>query len=219
MPATTAKLTQCPACGARITRPELSLCSYCATPLSIRSKPEGASPATLQRLAKMREHKDWAEASTWEPSDAEDAPGAVRSRSLGRWLAGAGALLSAWGLLSGLLASPAHLAFLDVRTLGGVVLLVLGLRLLVRARNILAQLRRQPLESRPAIVIDRRSETDPAGMSAETIYYFSLQFADGSAGEFSFQGRGSNYEVPTSGTTGLACTRGARLLEFLRLRV
>jgi len=219
MPATSAKLTECPACGARITRPELSLCSYCATPLGITSKPEGASEATLQRLAKMHEHKDFAEATAWEPRDHDDAPGAVRSRRLGQVLSSVGAVLVLWGLVAGLASEGLPGALLDVRPILGVLLLVGGLRLVLRAGSLLEHLLRQELQKRPAIVIDRRSETGPAGLGAETIYFFSLQFEDGSAGEFSFQGRGSNYEVPTSGATGLACTRGARLLEFLRLRV
>jgi hypothetical protein len=219
MPATQQpKLTQCPACGARITRPELSLCAYCATPLGLSAKPEGASEATLARLAKMREHKDWAEAVAWEPHEGDDAPGALPARRWGRALLGVGLALLAWGLalrlgdgLQGLL--------LDPRVIAGAVAVAVGLRLELRTRALIARLRRTPVEKRPAIVIDRRSETSAFGAGSQTIYFFSLQFEDGSAGEFSFHGRGSNYEVPMSGTTGLACTRGRRLLEFLRLRV
>jgi hypothetical protein len=219
MPATSAKLTQCPACGARITRPELSLCSYCATPLSLSVKPEGANAATLQRLAKMREHKDYAEAQAWEPNDADDAPGVMRSRSQGRAMLALGAALVLWGLIADLVAGAGLAALYDLRTIVGLILALAGARLVLRARGLIAHLRRQPVAKRPSIVIDRRSVTSPAGLSSETIYFFSLQFEDGSAGEFSFQGRGGNYEVPMAGATGLACTRGARLLELLRLRV
>ena len=66
---------------------------------------------------------------------------------------------------------------------------------------------------------NRRSVTDPTTFGARTVYFFSLQFEDGPSGEYSFLGRGGNFEVPANGTTGLACTRGARLLELLRLRV
>lgn len=218
MPTSAPKLTQCPACGARITRPELSLCSYCATPLGLTSKPEGASEATLARLAKMREHKDFAEANAWEPHDHDDAPGALPARSLGRVLVAVGLVLIAWAAAARLDEGARGLA-LDPRTWLGLVAVGAGLRLVLRTRALLAQLRRQPMEKRPAIVIDRRSETSSVGRGSQTIYFFSLQFEDGSAGEYSFHGRGGNYEVPTSGATGLACTRGRRLLELLRMRV
>jgi hypothetical protein len=218
MPTTAPKLTQCPACGARITRPELSLCSYCATPLALLAKPAGAGEATLARLAKMREHKDFAEANAWQPHDGDDAPGAVSTGRLGRVLAVVGAALVVWAAAARLDEGVRALA-LDPRAWLGVVALAFGLRLVLRTRALLAQLRRQPVEKRPAIVIDRRSETGPLGLASQTIYFFSLQFEDGSAGEYSFHGRGGNYEVPMAGTTGLACTRGLRLLEFLRMRV
>ena len=219
MPATQQpKLTQCPACGARITRPELSLCSYCASPLGLSSKPEAASEATLARLARMREHKDYQEAMAWEPHEGDDAPGALPARRWGRALLAAGLGLGAWGV-GARLGDGAAALLLDPRTILGLLALGLGLRLELRTRALIARLRRTPMERRPAIVIDRRSETSPLGIGAQTIYFFSLQFEDGSAGEYSFHGRGSNYEVPMSGTTGLACTRGRRLLEFLRLRV
>jgi hypothetical protein len=218
MPTTAPKLTQCPACGARITRPELSLCSYCATPLALLAKPVGANEATLARLAKMREHKDFAEASAWEPHDGDDAPGAVSTGRLGRGLALAGLALLVWAGVARLDEGLRALA-LDPRTWLGAVALAVGLRFALRTRTLLAHLRRQPVEKRPAIVIDRRSETSPLGMGSQTIYFFSLQFEDGSAGEYSFHGRGGNYEVPMSGSTGLACTRGQRLLELLRMRV
>lgn len=219
MPATQQpKLTQCPACGARITRPELSLCSYCATPLGLSSKPEAASEATLARLARMREHKDYQEATGWEPHEGDDAPGALPARRWGRGLIGLGVGLLAWGLAVRLGAGLGAAA-LDPRTILGLMALLVGLRLELRTRALIARLRKTPMQRRPAIVIDRRSETSPLGGGSQTIYFFSLQFEDGSAGEYSFHGRGSNYEVPMAGTTGLACTRGRRLLEFLRLRV
>jgi hypothetical protein len=218
MPTQTARPTRCPSCGARIARPELSLCSYCATPLSIGGPAQAADAATLQRLARMSEHKDYAEASTWSPTDSDDAPGAARGRLRGLILVIAGIALCAIGVGS----SPKgwHLQpLLLTACIAGLALAAVGAVLLSRSRALLSRVRVQPLQKRPAIVIERRSVTDAAGLGAQTVYFFSLQFADGSAGEYSFLGRGGNYEVPASGATGLACTRGARLLEFLRLRV
>jgi hypothetical protein len=213
----TARPTRCPSCGARIARPELSLCSYCATPLSIGGPAKAADPATLQRLARMSEHKDFAEASTWSPTEADDAPGAARGRNRGLAFAILGVALCLWaGSTAGAWTfEPLPLTL----GLAGLVLAAAGAIQLTRSRALLSRVRVQPLLKRPAIVIERRSVTNAQGLGAQTIYFFTLQFADGSAGEYSFLGRGSNYEVPASGATGLACTRGARLLEFLRLRV
>jgi hypothetical protein len=210
---------RCPSCGARITRPELSLCAYCATPLALAATPKGADEAVLQRLARMSEHKDYPEALTWQPTEMDDAPGAARSRRRGLGLILLGALLLALGLVPALARGEPAAALRTWPTWVGLVLGGLAGLQLTRAAALLRRIRAQPLQRRAAIVIDRRSVTTPTGLGASTIYFFSLQFADGSAGEFSFLGRGANYEVPAAGATGLACTRGARLLEFLRLRV
>ena len=214
----TARPTRCPSCGAKIARPELSLCSYCATPLAIGGPAKAADAATLQRLARMSEHKDFPEASTWSPHESDDAPGAARSRNRGLALVLAGIVLCAIAIA---LAPDGwyRQALPLVLTVAGGALALVGALVLSRSRAVLARVRAQPLLKRPAIVIERRSQTDSSGLGAQTVYFFSLQFADGSAGEYSFLGRGSNYEVPASGATGLACTRGSRLLEFLRLRV
>lgn len=216
---TTARPTQCPSCGARITRPELSLCAYCATPLSIGGPARTADEATLKRLGRMSEHKDYAEAMSWEPDAADDAPGGVRRRRRGLVLASLGlvALVSVVAARAGS-GDPAGI-LRSIPAWIGVVLLAMGLVELSRASALLGRVRTQPLLRRPAIVMDRRSVTTPTPTGSQTVYFYSLVFDDGSAGEFSFLGRGVHYEVPASGATGLACTRGARLLEFLRLRV
>jgi hypothetical protein len=216
---TAAKPSQCPSCGARITRPELSLCAYCATPLSIGGPARSADEATLKRLGRMSEHKDHAEAMSWEPDARDDAPGAVRRRRRGQILAALG-LVSLAAVVAAR-ASSADLAGVlrSIPAWIGLALLVLGLLELSRAAALLRRVRAQPLLKRPAIVMDRRSVTTPTPSGSQTVYFYSLVFEDGSAGEFSFLGRGVHYEVPAAGATGLACTRGARLLEFLRLRV
>lgn len=216
---TAAKPTQCPACGARITRPELSLCAYCATPLAISTTTRSADEATLKRLARMSEHKDYAEATSWEPDLADDAPGAARRRLRGLLLALAGLVLVLLGGLPPLLRGEPGAAATAWPLWLGVVLAAAGLLQVSRASALVARVRNQPLLKRPAIVMDRRSVTTPTASGSRTVYFFTLQFSDGSAGEYSFLGRGAHYEVPAAGATGLAATRGARLLEFLRLRV
>lgn len=217
MPTQSATRTNCPVCGARITRPELSLCSYCSTPLSLGEKPVGGDAATLQRLARMHEHKDWQEAHSWSPSDADDAPGAARTRARGAGLIALGLVLLAGSVASRAWERRSLVGLLP--SLVGLLALAVGAGLRLRAGRLLARVRAQSLEKRAALVTDRRSLTDPTALGSRTIYFFALQFEDGSAGEFSFLGRGANYDVPTAGATGVACTRGARLLEFLRIRV
>lgn len=217
----TAPLTECPTCGAKITRPELSLCSYCASPLGIGEKLTGADEATLARLARMSEHKDYAEAMSWEPNEYDDAPGAATSRRRGLVLIWSGLALA---VVSGLLGWDRSWGGVLGTLLGLVSVLALaamlaGFWLQLRGISVLGKVRKQPLQKRAAVVIDRRSETDPTFFGARTVYFFSLQFEDGTSGEYSFVGRGGTFEVPAGGTTGLACTRGARLLELLRLRV
>jgi hypothetical protein len=69
---------------------------------------------------------------------------------------------------------------------------------------------------RPARVLDRRSRTELSDRVGATLYFFDLRFADGSRGEFHMQGRGTMYEPPTVGASGIAYTRGDSLIEFRR---
>ena len=48
---------------------------------------------------------------------------------------------------------------------------------------------------------------------------FTIEFKDGSIGEFIYPGRGSNEEPYVNGLTGVAYTRGPILLEFQHVRV
>ena len=217
----TAPKTECPTCGAKITRPELSLCSYCASPLGIGEELKGADEATLARLGRMSEHKDYAEAMTWEANEYDDAPGAARGRKHGVAILFVGGALAVGGLLGTLALSGQGIGatLLNALVVLGVLVAAFGGWLVWRGKTALERVRKQKLEKRAAVVINRRSVTDPTALGAQTVYFFSLQFEDGTSGEYSFIGRGGNFEVPANGTTGLACTRGARLLELLRLRV
>jgi hypothetical protein len=49
----TAPLTNCPNCGAKLARPDLSLCAYCATPLQLGGKLEDKGDETTQRLKRL----------------------------------------------------------------------------------------------------------------------------------------------------------------------
>jgi hypothetical protein len=73
----------------------------------------------------------------------------------------------------------------------------------------------RPLLRRPAMVVVRRSETDAE--SGGTNYWFTLRFDDGAEGEFTWPGQGTSYEPLANGYTGVAYTRGAKLVDFRRL--
>jgi len=74
-----------------------------------------------------------------------------------------------------------------------------------------------PLLRRPALVVSRRSSTSEHRGRAATTYFFTLHFDDASEGEFRWPGQGTMYEPMPNGTTGLAYTRGERLVEFRKL--
>lgn len=217
--ASSKQLTHCPNCGAKIHRPELSICSYCATPLQIGGKAAVVDEATRNRLAKMSEHKDWATASQWTPPieyEHEDVGLLLTKGRTYLWLAAP--FLAVW-VLRALMGAPA--------TAGSILILAVallsggwGLASHLRGRALGAKLRSFELRRRPAMVIDRRSETGGAtGEANFTVYYFTMVFEDGSEGEYRFPGKGTSFEPMASGTTGLAYTRRDRLLAFKPIRV
>ncbi len=210
---------QCPACGAKITRPELSLCAYCGAPVGLLSKDEarqaGEESVTMRRLAKMADHKLYASAMAWDPPDSERVQAGRRSVRRGRLLFVVGLALAAalvagtdaWGPgpALGLVGAGAMAVVGGLRALGGKKFVDEGSKL--------------PVLKRPALVVDRRSETTIQGSRGLTVYTFTLEFADGSVGDFRFPGRGTSYDLMAAGATGMAYTRGAELLAFKPMRV
>lgn len=207
----TAVRTHCPNCGAKLKRPDLSLCAYCATPLQLGGKDTSARDETLQRLLRMRENPQFATLAQWKPSDQRVL---ARTRRL-RTVAGVFfALAFACGVVG-------------LRALGntgselwngaGLAFVVIALGFLARAGSIRRAAETRPLFVRPAIVVERRSETAAEGRSGATVYYFTLRFDDGSEGEFRWPGQGTLYEPMTNGMTGVAYTRGETMIEFRRL--
>jgi len=201
----------CPTCGAKRTRPDSTLCAYCATPFDLAggaARKEGADP-TQARLARMKEQPGFDEADAWVPLESPEHQvlGDRKRRGLGALvaaalLAGATALwLPAWThVLAGLLA-------------------VVGLVLIATAARGQARILSRPLLKRPALVTDRRSETALGYWNGTTTYYFALTFDDGSEGEFRWPGRGVDHQPLVTGATGLAFTRGDVLLGFRAIRV
>jgi len=204
-------LTRCPTCGVKLHRTDLSLCAYCASPL--RSGADSAPPddETQRLFAKIEAHPSYAAAMSWTPIEAEVEARARRLALLG-WLTVAIALALCIGA-----------AFMDRGgyigrwpVLAAVVVIAISIFLLAGAVTVRGNARLQPILRRPARVLDRHSRTELSGRTGATVYTFRMRFADGSEGEFRFRGRGTLYEPPTVGATGLAYTRGETLVEFKR---
>jgi hypothetical protein len=212
MPTEAPVRTHCPNCGAKLHRQDLSLCAYCATPLTLGGKIEVAGDETAQRLARLREHAAFATAMAWTPRDPEVELRAENLRA------------KAWLVLVLSIAALGASTFFN-RSIAevNVLMVAAGLALLASLAMFAwstAARRRSPalpLLRRPALVVNRRSTTSEKGGIGATIYYFTLHFDDASEGEFRWPGQGTLYEPMPNGTTGLAYTRGERLIEFRKL--
>jgi len=204
--------THCPNCGAKLHRQDLSLCAYCASPLTLGGKVEATGDETAQRLIRLREKPEFATAMAWTPRDPE-----VEMRA-------EGLRAKAWVLLVlSIAAFGASTVFSRSITDPNAVTIVAG-AILIGALAVFVvtavQRRRSlslPLLRRPALVVDRRSVTAERGGPGSTTYFFTLHFDDASEGEFRWPGQGTMYEPMPNGTTGLAYTRGERLIEFKKL--
>lgn len=200
--------THCPNCGAKLHRPDLSLCAYCAMPLDIGATTP-VDDETIQRLKRMREHANFAAAMAFTPRDPRVEKKAARLLTYGSVT-----------LVLGLLMAAAWL-IVFLRDGHNMVLGFLALTLIVLAFVLLtvpSAMRRssdaEPLMRRPALVVVRRSEMSlDGGMN----YFFTLRFDDGSEGEFHRPGLGTMYEPMANGYSGIAYSRGAELVDFRRL--
>lgn len=215
MSATTAEATKsCPTCGAPISRPHLSLCAYCGSPLAIGgARSQAKDHAAMRRLAAMREHASFAEAERWSPPDGPQGSAARARARL------AAALVLVGGSLAGL-ALAALGSGVAGASLGaaGIALALAGLVLWLRAAAVLRGLRALPVLARPALVLERRSRTSVDG-GGQTVYFYDLMLEDGAVGEYRYPGRGGNQELLVAGNTGMAYTRRDELLAFRLIRV
>ena len=191
----------------------MSICPYCVTPLQSSSPRDADRDPILERLARMEEKPEFAEAL------AEDAPWSPEyARARNRRTQGT--VLAVLGLV--LLALPALFSggwsFGFTAALGGIVALV-GLVLVARDLATSRALEARSVLKRSACVIERRSESRSGGGGSELTYFFDIQFGDGSEGEFFYPGRGVAEELYANGLTGVAYTRGQELLSIKRIRV
>ncbi len=207
MPPEAPARTHCPNCGAKLHRQDLSLCAYCATPLTLGGKVEVAGDETAQRLARLREHAAFASAMAWTPREPEVDERVRRGKMVTGFLFVVGALAVAFALARG---NHFVLGF-------GIGACLVAFRNAVLAARIRRKAESHPLLRRPALVVSRRSSTSEERGRAATTYFFTLHFDDASEGEFRWPGQGTMYEPMPNGTTGLAYTRGERLVEFKKL--
>jgi hypothetical protein len=199
----------CPICGAKRTRPDSSSCAYCATPFELVAPRETVAGHPNQaRLARMKDQPGYAEAAAWTPLESLEHQALERRKRRGMRL-----LLAGGALAAGTLFLPAWVFAL------GAIAFVGGLGLVLPAQAGLARILRRPLLARPALVLDRRSETEIGTWSGRTTYFFALELAGGSEGEFRWPGRGLDHPPLVNGATGIAFTRGAVLLGFRAIRV
>ena len=210
-------LSTCPNCGATLKRPDLSLCAYCAMPLAMGGRASVADDETTQRLKRMREHPNFPAAQAFVPPDSEVERAVVTRRNRGLVTLILGVLAFSLGLGLQLLRSGPDLA--SPSLWAGYGLVLLGIVWIAGAGA--ARSRAQsvkPLLVRPAIVAERRSETNAEGRwGARTVYFFTLRFDDGSEGEFKWPGQGLSNEPLTNGQTGIAYSRGQDLIAFRKL--
>lgn len=204
----------CPQCGAKLPDVPVSLCPYCATPLETKADREARTSVHSARIGRIREHKDHAEALTWTPPEGRGHQQGLRLAWWGQRGVVFGIVLLGGAALRGL----EHMASSPL-TWTGVAAIGLGTWALIRGRQSAQSALRFPLLKRPALILDRRSETRIRGWSGDTTYFFKLEFEDGAQGEFAFPGLGPQEEPYATNLPGVAYTRGQELLHFRHVRV
>jgi hypothetical protein len=206
--------THCPTCGVKLPDIPISLCSYCATPVIIAGQKEtdGVSP-NAGRIAKIAVHKTYDEMLGHHAQETPDYFTGGRFSWHGRNFVILALVLLGLGFV---LSASTYLlpwsAFAVVCLIVGVVMIVKGMGL--RALSLA-----DPIAKRPGMIVDRRSETVVNGWNGSTSYFFTVEFEDGSVGEYNFSGRGATEDPYPTGLTGLAFLRGTNLLEFKHIRV
>jgi len=202
--------THCPTCGAKLHRQDLSLCAYCATPISIGDARTGVDDETVKRLTRMRESPNYAAAMAFAPRDPEAAEKIARVRLIGGLQIPLAILFGAIGLAMSqengariLMFALAAVALVDA-------LIMIGVLPALMRKSEAAR----PMLRRPALVVSRRSQMIDKGRYGTTLYYFTLRFDDGSEGEFRWRGLGTLYEPMPNGATGMAYTSSERLIDF-----
>ena len=176
-------LAACPTCGAKLPETPFSLCPYCASPLESKADRDVRASVHATRIGRVAEHANFPGALEWIPPEG---PRWIQGQRQVWWgtrgiLAGAlfGTLWLARAGMQGWANGPSSYLF----GLAGQGLLVgLGVWAILRGRRSMRDSLSQPLLKRPALIIDRRSETFVRGWVGHTIYYFRIEFEGGAQG-------------------------------------
>jgi len=203
-------ITLCPECGAKIPKAGMSLCPYCASPLQVSPGAEQDRSPIVERLVKMEAKPEFAQAlevtPPWSPAYEK-----ARNHQT------QGSILIVLGLLVPAFALALRGGGLEGLPLGtGIVIAAIGLAMVIGGTLTRRRLDKQKVLKRSATIVVRRSEIDPKN---NVIYFYLLQFGDGSEGEFFYPGRGVTNDPYSNGMTGLAFTRGQELLFMERVRI
>lgn len=209
--------THCPTCGAKLARQDMSNCPYCSTPFALVEKvaESGGESPHRERLRRLAEKDEARALLEWTPPESIEWYEARRRGNRGLAVAGLGVLLLIW---RGVALGPSRDLWLSPWAWIGLVLFAWGLVRYARSVARRRELTAAPLLKRAAIVLDRRSVTEIHGGRGKTAYYFKLELADGTTGEFRWPGRGAAHEPIAVGVTGIAYTRGDELLDLQRVR-
>jgi hypothetical protein len=208
----TAVVTVCPSCGAKIPKAGMSLCPYCASPLQTDSDKDLDRNPIVERLRKMEEKPEFQEALCETPPWTPEYAKARDRQSQGTVLIVLGGLLLGTRFLAGAGGWGTLTLYL------GIALALLGASMLVRGTSVRRRLDAQKILQRSAYLVRRRSET-ALGFGGQVVYFFLIQFGDGSEGEFRYPGRGVSEELYSNGMAGVAFTRGDELLHIARMRL
>lgn len=205
---------RCSNCNAKLPDTPVSLCPYCAMPILAGAAPTGPESPNAARIARVRQHEDFAAAQAWSPPESPEYAAGSWSIYRGKLTLGAGVFLLVLGaVFAG--GNPWN------HTLGwlGVVALLVGAYWMMTGTSAKRAALAAPLLKRPGILLDRRSDTTLRGWGGTTTYYFTIEFEGGVRGEFRFPGRGANEEPYVNNLPGVAYTRGQTLLAFRHVRV
>jgi len=209
-----AKLTHCPSCSAKLPDRPLSICPYCVMPLELGGA--AGSQEEIQnreRIEKSEANPGFEAAMAHRPIESKVFMEGGRRIFRGKLFLVVAIVFAGFGLLL----SDAQ--FLSVSAILGYLIAAAGIWNLVQGASLRKQAVALPLLKRTAMILDRASDTTLVGWSGSTSYTFTIEFKDGTVGEFIYPGRGSHEEPYVNGLTGIAYTRGPVLLEFKHLRV
>lgn len=194
------------------------MCSYCASPLGLGADTPSEPTKTMQRLARMADHKDYAAAMAWDPPSELEHPRIrpLASRASVHFLVGS--IIGFAALVRWVLPGGPDSVLAPALAVLAVIFFVLSFAGRWQAHRLLKTARQAPLLKRACLVRDRGSVMGEHG-DETTTYMFDLEFGDGTQGDFAYPGRGASHDPMTRGATGVAYTRRNHLLAFKQIRV